>query len=187
MSVCPTHPCLVVIFPLQMVIMSSLAAAVQGMDEAVINGAQIIYPTQFGIGDPKSGEYPSSTDGPPGHVSHPSERDVWLIGLVNSAPYLYVLKLWNQSHPELTVCTGAAQPFLAGCLIPSINGSAARKLFSSLVSYPSSLASGQVLPIRGGISSSLGFSLDLVLVPSPLPFPCTPQNVLRLQFAEPLS
>jgi hypothetical protein len=33
-----------------MVIMSSLAAAVQGMDEAVINGAQIIYPKQFGIG-----------------------------------------------------------------------------------------------------------------------------------------
>ena len=34
----------------QMVVMSSLAAAVQGMDESVINGAQIIYPTQFGIG-----------------------------------------------------------------------------------------------------------------------------------------
>ncbi|KAG1777959.1 hypothetical protein EV702DRAFT_1098954 [Suillus placidus] len=37
-----------------MVLMSSLAAAVQGMDEAVINGAQIIYPTQFGIGDSNS-------------------------------------------------------------------------------------------------------------------------------------
>ncbi|KAG2029289.1 hypothetical protein BDR03DRAFT_1096286 [Suillus americanus] len=32
-----------------MVVMSSLAAAVQGMDEAVINGAQIIYPTQFSM------------------------------------------------------------------------------------------------------------------------------------------
>lgn len=42
-----------------MVIMASLAAAVQGMDEAVINGAQIIYPSQFGIGDPTSSEYPS--------------------------------------------------------------------------------------------------------------------------------
>ena len=46
--------------PLQMVVMSSLAAAVQGMDEAVINGAQIIYPTQFGIGDSTSSEYLSS-------------------------------------------------------------------------------------------------------------------------------
>lgn len=42
-----------------MVIMSSLAAAVQGMDEAVINGAQIIYPAQFGIGDSTSSEHPS--------------------------------------------------------------------------------------------------------------------------------
>ncbi|EIW76935.1 MFS sugar transporter, partial [Coniophora puteana RWD-64-598 SS2] len=53
-----------------MVIMASLAAAVQGMDEAVINGAQIIYPAQFGIGDPTS------------------QRDSWLVGVVNSAPYL---------------------------------------------------------------------------------------------------
>ncbi|KAG2062835.1 hypothetical protein BDR04DRAFT_1164571 [Suillus decipiens] len=37
-----------------MVVMSSLAAAVEGIDEAVINGAQIIYPKQFGIGDPNS-------------------------------------------------------------------------------------------------------------------------------------
>lgn len=37
-----------------MVVMSSLAAAVQGMDEAVINGAQILYPTQFGIGSSNS-------------------------------------------------------------------------------------------------------------------------------------
>ncbi|KAG1873181.1 hypothetical protein F4604DRAFT_1681228 [Suillus subluteus] len=39
---------------LTMVVMSSLAAAVQGMDEAVINGAQIIYPKQFGIGSRQS-------------------------------------------------------------------------------------------------------------------------------------
>ncbi|KAJ7463347.1 hypothetical protein FB451DRAFT_1266168 [Mycena latifolia] len=52
-----------------MVLMSSLAAAVQGMDQAVINGAQIIYPKQFGIG---------ST----------SQHDTWLVGLVNSAPYM---------------------------------------------------------------------------------------------------
>ncbi|KAI6145809.1 hypothetical protein BKA82DRAFT_26914 [Pisolithus tinctorius] len=32
-----------------MVVMSSLAAAVQGMDEAVINGAQLFYPSQFGM------------------------------------------------------------------------------------------------------------------------------------------
>ncbi|KIM83136.1 hypothetical protein PILCRDRAFT_97317 [Piloderma croceum F 1598] len=49
--------------------MSSMAAAVQSMDEAVINGAQIIYTRQFGIG---SG----------------SLHDSVLIGPVNSASYL---------------------------------------------------------------------------------------------------
>ncbi|KAI0472455.1 sugar transporter-domain-containing protein [Xylaria cf. heliscus] len=48
----------------------SLCAAVQGMDETVVNGAQIFYQKQFGIGDPNS------------------QRDSWLLGLVNAAPYI---------------------------------------------------------------------------------------------------
>ncbi|KAI1147224.1 hypothetical protein F4825DRAFT_158229 [Nemania diffusa] len=48
----------------------SLCAAVQGMDETVVNGAQIFYKEQFGIGDPSS------------------QRDSWLLGLVNAAPYI---------------------------------------------------------------------------------------------------
>ncbi|KAJ5693423.1 hypothetical protein N7462_002846 [Penicillium macrosclerotiorum] len=47
----------------------SLSAAVQGMDETVVNGAQIWYKYQFGI---------AST----------APRDTWLVGLINSAPYL---------------------------------------------------------------------------------------------------
>jgi hypothetical protein len=47
------------------VILSSLCAAVQGMDETVVNGAQIFYAKQFGI-----------------------KEDPWILGLVNSAPYL---------------------------------------------------------------------------------------------------
>ncbi|KAE8375987.1 hypothetical protein BDV26DRAFT_294505 [Aspergillus bertholletiae] len=47
----------------------SLSAAVQGMDETVVNGAQIFYKYQFGIGNNDS-------------------RSNWLVGLVNSAPYL---------------------------------------------------------------------------------------------------
>ncbi|KAJ5466678.1 hypothetical protein N7539_009407 [Penicillium diatomitis] len=47
----------------------SLSAAVQGMDETVVNGAQIFYKYSLGIqGD--------------------SYRDTWLVGLINSAPYL---------------------------------------------------------------------------------------------------
>ncbi|KAH8687845.1 hypothetical protein BGZ60DRAFT_439961 [Tricladium varicosporioides] len=52
------------------IILCSVCAAVQGMDETVVNGAQIFYSKQFGIGDKES------------------KRDSWLIGLVNSAPYL---------------------------------------------------------------------------------------------------
>lgn len=51
-------------------ILCSVCAAVQGMDETVVNGAQIFYSKQFGIDDPNS------------------SRDSWLLGLVNSAPYL---------------------------------------------------------------------------------------------------
>ncbi|ELQ37140.1 MFS hexose transporter [Pyricularia oryzae] len=47
----------------------SLCAAVQGMDETVVNGAQSFYKRQFGI---------AGTGG----------RDAWLLGLTNSAPYL---------------------------------------------------------------------------------------------------
>jgi sugar porter (SP) family MFS transporter len=52
------------------IVLCSTCAAVQGMDETVVNGAQIFYGKQFGIGDKNS------------------NRDSWLIGLVNSAPYL---------------------------------------------------------------------------------------------------
>ncbi|KAI0767794.1 hypothetical protein C8Q74DRAFT_1370501 [Fomes fomentarius] len=56
-----------------MVIMCSVAAAVQGMDESVINGANLYFPSQFGI-DPGLGSG--------------ANKNQWILGLVNSAPYL---------------------------------------------------------------------------------------------------
>ncbi|OJJ99802.1 hypothetical protein ASPACDRAFT_29205 [Aspergillus aculeatus ATCC 16872] len=53
----------------RVIALCSLSAAVQGMDETVVNGAQIFYKHQFGI---------DGTD----------SRSNWLLGLVNSAPYL---------------------------------------------------------------------------------------------------
>ncbi|KAK5136041.1 hypothetical protein LTR08_004295 [Meristemomyces frigidus] len=47
----------------------SACAAVQGMDETVVNGAQLFYSVHFGI-------------------SGPDARSTWLLGLTNSAPYL---------------------------------------------------------------------------------------------------
>ncbi|KAH9934522.1 uncharacterized protein BXZ73DRAFT_89586 [Epithele typhae] len=58
-----------------LVVMCSVAAAVQGMDESVINGANLFFPSQFGI-DP--GNSPGSGN----------SRNQWILGLVNSAPYL---------------------------------------------------------------------------------------------------
>lgn len=53
-----------------LVVACSLAAAVQGMDESVISGAQLFYPKQFNI-DPKV-----------------AITNQWREGLVNGAPYL---------------------------------------------------------------------------------------------------
>jgi len=82
-----------------MVIVSSLSAAVQGMDEAVINGAQILYPKQFGIGDPDS------------------RRDSWLVGLINSAPYLCcaTISCW-MTHP-LNHYLGRRNTIFLTCMI----------------------------------------------------------------------
>ncbi|KAI1471190.1 uncharacterized protein F4812DRAFT_467375 [Daldinia caldariorum] len=52
------------------IVICSLCAAVQGMDETVVNGAQSFYKAEFGIGDANS------------------QRDSWLLGLVNAAPYI---------------------------------------------------------------------------------------------------
>ncbi|KAL5523633.1 hypothetical protein ACEPAG_7806 [Sanghuangporus baumii] len=65
-----------------LVIVCSVCAAVQGMDETAINGAQIYFGPQFHI-DP----YTQSGD---------AGQNQWLLGLVNSAPYLCcaVLGCW---------------------------------------------------------------------------------------------
>ncbi|KAI5777753.1 hypothetical protein EDC01DRAFT_386336 [Geopyxis carbonaria] len=66
-----------------MVIMCSVAAAVQGMDQTVINGANLFFRKSFGI-------------------EEPTVRNEWLFGLVNSAPYFgcalvacWVTSTWN--------------------------------------------------------------------------------------------
>ncbi|KAL1742659.1 hypothetical protein HDZ31DRAFT_65768 [Schizophyllum fasciatum] len=54
-----------------MVVCCSLAAAVQGMDQSAINGANLFWPTDFGI--------PPQTNG--------DTRNEWLQGIVNAMPY----------------------------------------------------------------------------------------------------
>ncbi|GAA5890014.1 hypothetical protein JCM6882_009199 [Rhodosporidiobolus microsporus] len=65
-----------------LIICCSMAAAVQGMDESVTNGANLFWPIQFGL------------DTSAGHPN--AQKNQWLMGLVNGAPYLCcaVLGCW---------------------------------------------------------------------------------------------
>lgn len=81
--------------------MCSMAAAVQGMDETVINGAMLYYPQGLGIGED-------------------TMRNSWLTGLVNSAPYLcsatiscWMTDMWN-SH------LGRKKTIFWTCLISAV-------------------------------------------------------------------
>ncbi|KAK9385303.1 hypothetical protein V1515DRAFT_608691 [Lipomyces mesembrius] len=79
----------------------SLAAAVQGMDETVINGAQLFFVDQFGIG---------------GNTS----RDTWILGLVNSAPYLCCACIGCWLSDPLNKVLGRRGTIFASCLVAAV-------------------------------------------------------------------
>ncbi|KAJ3481748.1 hypothetical protein NLI96_g7449 [Meripilus lineatus] len=85
-----------------LVILCSLAAAVQGMDQAVINGANLFFPDQLGL-------------------NQSSGRNQWLLGLVNGAPYhLFVARFilgFGIGPKSTTVPVYAAE-----CAPPAIRG-----------------------------------------------------------------
>ncbi|KAF1348952.1 hypothetical protein BDV97DRAFT_195396 [Delphinella strobiligena] len=56
------------------VILCSVGAAVQGWDQTGSNGANLSFPVEFGIPD---------TPGDPNY-----QRNLWLVGLINAAPYI---------------------------------------------------------------------------------------------------
>lgn len=61
------------------VVVCSIGACVQGWDQTGSNGANLSFPQEFGIG---AGFLPPGADNP----NH--DRDNWLVGLVNAAPYI---------------------------------------------------------------------------------------------------
>ncbi|ESZ94219.1 putative galactose-proton symport [Sclerotinia borealis F-4128] len=58
------------------IITCSIGAAVQGWDQTGSNGANLSFPSEFGIGQGDNKASPNY------------DRDNWLVGLVNSAPYI---------------------------------------------------------------------------------------------------
>ncbi|KAJ4297671.1 hypothetical protein N0V90_005565 [Kalmusia sp. IMI 367209] len=110
------------------IILCSTCAAVQGMDETVVNGAQLFYADQFGIG---GDEY----------------RSTWLVGLVNSAPYTW----WHMFIARFALGLGigpksATVPiYAAECTPPSIRGALVMQwqmwtAFGIMVGYAAGLA-----------------------------------------------
>ncbi|KAK9369828.1 hypothetical protein V1509DRAFT_562081 [Lipomyces kononenkoae] len=84
-----------------LVVLCSLAAAVQGMDETVINGAQLFFMDQFGIG---------------GTSSH----DTWTLGLVNSAPYLCCACIGCWLSDPLNNALGRRGTIFLSCLVAAV-------------------------------------------------------------------
>ncbi|KAF1822586.1 uncharacterized protein K489DRAFT_379948 [Dissoconium aciculare CBS 342.82] len=58
------------------IIICSIGAAVQGWDQTGSNGANLSFPTEFGIGEGENYDSPNQV------------RDSWLVGVVNAGPYL---------------------------------------------------------------------------------------------------
>ena len=74
---------------IQVIALGSMAAAVQGMDESVINGALLFYPNYMGVGKGEYNRFGYDTD--------------MIEGLINGAPYLcasciacWMSDLWNR-------------------------------------------------------------------------------------------
>ncbi|KAH8888243.1 hypothetical protein GQ53DRAFT_783780 [Thozetella sp. PMI_491] len=84
------------------IVICSLCAAVQGMDETVVNGGQSFYKVQFGIGDKDS------------------QRDSWLLGLVNSAPYLCCAFIGCWLTDPMNKIFGRRGTVFVSCLISAV-------------------------------------------------------------------
>lgn len=58
----------------------SIGAAVQGWDQTGSNGANLSFPIAFGI--------PDGEELPDGSPNPDAEKNLWLVGVINAAPYL---------------------------------------------------------------------------------------------------
>lgn len=99
------------------IIICSVGAAVQGWDQTGSNGANLSFPQEFGIGEGEN----------KGHPNH--DRDNWLVGLVNAAPYIgsAFIGCWL-SDPINHYCGRRGTIFISAvfCLLTPIGGALAQ-------------------------------------------------------------
>ncbi|CDO94392.1 unnamed protein product [Kluyveromyces dobzhanskii CBS 2104] len=86
---------------LSIIAASAMGAAVQGMDETVINGANLFYPKELGLGTG-------------------SKRDDWILGLVNGAPYLCCAGISCWTTDWLNNKFGRKKVIFITCLISAV-------------------------------------------------------------------
>ncbi|OLL27129.1 putative polyol transporter 1 [Neolecta irregularis DAH-3] len=84
-----------------LVVLCSMCAIVQGMDETVVNGAQIFYKKHFKLEPPYMSQSKSS----------------WLVGLINSAPYLCCAVLGCWITEPLNNLLGRRGVIFLSCLV----------------------------------------------------------------------
>lgn len=65
------------------IILNSIAAAIQGWDQTGSNGANLSFPVEFGIPD----------TGPACRAAGTCEKNSWIVGFVNSCPYIAIALL----------------------------------------------------------------------------------------------
>lgn len=116
------------------------------MDESVISGANLFFAPQFGIDPMGQGQ----DDG----------KNQWLLGLVNSAPYVRsTVSLTRVPVPIHVFASSSAVPlYLVGSPHLSITFLADAAPFSSAHASPSLLASGKLSPTHGRTSLLHGLS-----------------------------
>lgn len=85
----------------------SIGAAVQGWDQTGSNGANLSFPIAFGIPDGNT-----LSDGSP---NPDAEKNLWLVGVINAAPYMYVFLCPRCDDVLLTQCDLASGSAFIGC------------------------------------------------------------------------
>ncbi|KAF9875214.1 hypothetical protein CkaCkLH20_07480 [Colletotrichum karsti] len=88
------------------IVMNSIGAAIQGWDQTGTNGANLSFPQAFGISD----------KGPACLADGTCERNAWIIGAINSAPYMAIclFSCWL-SDPINDLLGRRGTIFLGGC------------------------------------------------------------------------
>jgi hypothetical protein len=69
------------------IILNSIAAAIQGWDQTGSNGANLTWSTALGI--PDAGEYCTLAEN-----TAECDKNSWIVGFVNSCPYIAIFVLW---------------------------------------------------------------------------------------------